>query len=616
MGIINILDTQTANMIAAGEVVDRPASALKELIENSIDAESKFIVIEIKNGGKSYIRVTDDGTGIDKDDIDYAFFRYSTSKIRSVEDLNHIYSLGFRGEALASISTIGKVEALTKTRDNNMGIQVLVENGKIKEKNIIGCQDGTTMIVKDIFYNLPVRQKFLKDENVESNYIGNIVNKLSLGNPNISFKYIRDNKMTLKTPGNGDLSSCIYSVLGKEILKGLIEVKSTYDSIKVYGLISNNNVYRGNRSHQYIYINGRYIKSYFLSGIIQECYRSLIPINKYPVFILFIEMDPQLIDINVHPTKQEIKFKNEKAVKDVVQGIIRDSLKSGLKIHDINFTESKKDEKSKENIDYIDIVTENRDDKHYNDNVYDYYNEKIEEQQKNGYNNYNEREIVVIDERENNTQKPHEEYNFIDNNTVQIKNIFKNCRKVGILFSTYILLEDRINDYVYLIDQHAAHERIMYEKYKKEYENENVAVQMLISPEVLDLTNDELNLAKDNKELFNKLGFEIEDFGYSSILIRGVPLIFGKPNNKELIYLIIDSLNNNIKSNYEVKIEKIMKIACTSAIKGGDKIHDMEIDSLINELGKAENPFTCPHGRPVFIKMSRKDLEKEFKRII
>ena len=339
MGKIKILDNLTIQKIAAGEVIERPASIVKELVENSIDANANNIVIEISEGGKSFIRISDDGDGIDEDDLKLAFERHSTSKLRTIEDIYNIMSLGFRGEALSSISSVSKVEVLSKTNSTQAGIQAQVEEGIIQSMDSVGCPKGTTMIIRDLFYNLPVRKNFMKTDKTEGNYISDIVYKLALGNYNKGFKFIRDNKVILQTNSNSDLKDNIYGILGKEFSDNLININFENNGIKIFGFISNNKFYRSNRSHQYIYINGRYIVNYGISSVIENQYKSLIPLSRFPVFILYIEMNPGDIDVNIHPTKQEIKFINNTNIHGIISNIVKESLNNSLYVPKMDFKE-------------------------------------------------------------------------------------------------------------------------------------------------------------------------------------------------------------------------------------------------------------------------------------
>ncbi|WFA09730.1 DNA mismatch repair endonuclease MutL [Tissierella sp. Yu-01] len=625
MGKIKLLDNLTIQKIAAGEVIERPSSIIKELVENSLDANCKNIVIEIKDGGKTYIRVTDDGDGISEDDLQLAFKRHSTSKLREIDDLYRIFTLGFRGEALSSIAAVSKVEILTKTNDTSAGLHAFIEEGNITSLENVGTPKGTTMIVRDLFYNLPVRKKFLKSDLTESNKISDMVNKLALGNYKTTFKFIKDNRIVLKTNNNEDIKENIYTILGKDITKGLNSVEFKSDNIEIKGFISNNNLYRSNRNHQYLYINGRYIVNYALTSVIEQQYKSLIPINRYPVFILYINMNPNELDVNIHPTKQEVKFTGVTDIYGILGKMVKDTLFNSINIPKFDvIKETKQKEELIELFNNPDkevefpILTE-----HNNIIVKDYT--EVDFTKKDLYleNEIAAKAINVISE--NNTisiDHDHEhEYNFIDNNFTESEdpdkeNELYNLSPLCVVFNTYIIAENHKLNKVFFIDQHAAHERVMYERYKKEYENESINTQQLIVPEIIDLSISEFNDLLHNKEYFINLGFDIEEFGQNSIAIRGVPFIFGKPNIKNLFLDLLDNLDKDLKSSYDTKLEKLMKLACTSAIKGGYRIDKLEINSLLKDLSKCENPYSCPHGRPTVIEVTKKDLEKQFLRIM
>ncbi len=602
---IKILDEKTIQKIAAGEIIERPSSVVKELIENSLDANASNITIEIRQGGKSYIRITDDGDGILEEDLSIAFKRHSTSKLTNADDLYRIMSFGFRGEALASISTVSKVEVLTKTNKDKFGVQAFVEEGKIIDKKPVGCPKGTTMIVRDLFYNVPVREKFLKSDISEANHINDIVYKLALGNPGVSFKYIRDNKIIFQTSNNNDILTNIYTLLGEDFSKNLLEINYEDIDFRIYGYISNNTFYRSNRKHQYIYVNNRYVDNNHISNLIECKYKSIIPINRFPVFIIFIDVDPSFIDVNIHPNKQQIKFINQNKLDSKLEYIINSQLNKNLSIPKKEFHEKKQNDNTNEIPRlYREILLE--EDKLEKDK------EVINLDKKNkiaeseiDYNNINK----VYKENTITAKEKEEDLN-------DLKNVLNRLRPIGIIFSTYILAEDPLYDKLLIIDQHAAHERIIFERYKNEYEKEMVAIQHLITPQILELTNTELEIVKKNINLFNRLGFIVEEFGTNSVIIRGVPILFGKPQTKKLFLELVDTISNDIKSTYEFKLDKIIKIACTEAIKSGDRIENIEVDSLLQQLGNTSNPYTCPHGRPTIIQITKKDLEKEFKRIM
>lgn len=611
MNKIKLLNKQVIQKIAAGEVVERPASIVKELIENSLDANAKSITIEIKNGGKSFIRVTDDGDGIHEKDVELAFTRHSTSKLFDIDDLYNIMTLGFRGEALASISAISKVELLTKTKGANAGIHVFIEEGEIKSMEKVGSAKGTTMIIKDIFYNLPVRKKFLKSDSAEGNNISDIVNKIALGNCNTSFKLIKDNKIVLSSNKTENLKENIYSILGKDMTRELIPIDYKDDYIKLEGYISNNNLYRSNRNHQYLYLNGRYITNYQLANAIEKNYTTNIPSNKHPVFILFLDINPNEVDVNIHPTKQEVKIGDIHRVYDSIYGIVKGTLNQSLSSHKII---------SK------DVSLQQKEIPKLFDFNGDYEDQEliIKDLTSNSYQNNDlkeENNFIDIEVRE---APPGGDMEFIEDSDVVKKPLdtksnllgqIEGARIIGAFFNTYILLENKNKDHLYIIDQHAAHERILYEKIKKEYEMESINVQKLLTPEIFRLTNKEFNLVFENIDMFDNLGFEISEFGHNTIQIRGVPFVFGKPNIRGLFLEILDNIDNKIKSNYEVKLDKIMKLSCTNAVKSGDYLDNIEVDTLVKDLIICENPFNCPHGRPTIIEVDKNEIERYFLRI-
>lgn len=621
MSKIRMLDNLTIQKIAAGEVIENPSSIVKELVENSIDANAKNIIVDIINGGKDSIRVTDDGDGIDEADLKIAFERHSTSKLRDIDDIYKIISLGFRGEALASISGVAKVEVLTKTKEANSGLHGIVREGGITSIDTVGCPKGTTMIVNDLFYNLPVRKKFLRNDITEGNHISGTANKLALGNPQTAFKFIRDNKAILQTPGNGNLIDTIYSVLGKDFSKNLISIKYKDGYISIDGFISNNNLYRGNRGHQFLYMNGRYIVNHVIGKAIENRYKSIIPINRFPAFILNINIDPMEIDVNIHPSKQEIKFIDKDRVVGTISNVIEKNLVSSLYVPQMSLN-IKGREKSKSKEEYIPKLFEMDEFKPSENIIIKDFT--VDKSDKDIYDNSSNTWELDIEEpvydtiQDTNSIKAEPKDN-IPKEEIRLQNkqdLLSDTIPIGRVFDTYIIGESREKEKIYFIDQHAAHERIMYEKYKKEYEEEKIVVQQLLAPEVIELNNVDMSKCVENIDVFKRLGFDLEEFGPNSIAIRGVPLLFGNPQNKELFLDILDNINPDMQNNYITRIDKIMKIACTNAIKSGDSIDNMEILALFEDLRQCENPFTCPHGRPTIIEMTKRDIEKNFLRII
>ena len=611
MGIIKLLDSLTIQRIAAGEVIERPSSIIKELVENSLDANSKNITIEINQGGKSYLRVTDDGDGIIEEDIPGAFMRHSTSKLKAIEDLDSIITLGFRGEALSSVAAVAKVEMLTKTINDSAGIHAYIEEGNVKSMDKVGTPKGTTIVVSDLFYNLPVRKKFLKSDLSEGNSISNMVYKLALGNYNVSFKYIKDSKVVLNTNCNNNMKENIYTILGKDIVNGLTPVSFKSDKLRIHGFISNNTLYRSNRSHQYIYINGRYINSYPISSAIEHHYTSLIPLNRFPVFILYIDIHPSEMDVNIHPTKQEVKFVNSNDIFGIISNVVKNSLYPSLNVPKFEIS---KNEKPKLEIEKLYDLNDTQ-----NIVIRDYSEMSLFSDNKLPDNNFLDTNTQLQEVHEFKNNIVISDYGFPDSSKeieIKIEKILPEITPISVVFGTYILGENRKLDKLFIIDQHAAHERVMYEKYKKEYALEKINIQQLISPEIIELTNSEMNDLSKNLELFKQLGFELEEFGPSSYAIRGVPFLFGKPNIKNLFLDILDSLEKDIKNMYDTRVDKIMKLACSCAIKSGDKLQDIEIKSLLNNLSKCDNPYTCPHGRPTIIEITKRDIEKQFLRIM
>ena len=611
---IKLLDEYTIQKIAAGEIIERPASVIKELVENSLDAKATNIVVEITNGGKDYIRVTDDGEGILDSDLDLAFKRHSTSKIETVEDLFKIVSFGFRGEALSSISAVAKVEVLTKTSYSLTGTQAFVENGEIISKKPVGCPKGTTMIVRDLFYNIPVRRGFLKSESNESSYIDDTLYRFALGNTDVSFKYIKDNKVIFNTSKNNSLISNIYSLLGKDFSNNLIKVDYKSKNAHIYGYISNNTLYRGNRKHQYLYVNKRHVRNKIITNLIEDKYKSLIPINKFPVFILFIDVDPSFVDVNIHPTKQEIKFLNQDEINNSLENMIFNALNNNIYIQKLTFEREKKEPDYEElpllfekNLIDINVVDNN-----VVDNNNESYNYIYKDNEKN--KDIKEFNIDVINQAPKENVQMEEDLE--PKSLKEPINFLNSFRIIGVVFNTYILLEDIENEKLLIMDQHAAHERVMYERYKREFESEKIAIQNLLTPEILELSTWEVDIVNKNSKLLKDLGFIVEEFGQNSIILRGVPLLFGIPQAKNFFIEILDGLTKDLKSGYDIKLDKIMKIACSKAIKGGDRITDVEIEKLIEQLKNADNPYTCPHGRPTIIEITKKDIEKEFKRIM
>ncbi len=603
MSKIKVLDNLTIQKIAAGEVIERPASIVKELIENAIDAGGDQIIIEISDAGKDFIRITDNGEGMDESDLKLAFERHTTSKLFSVEDLGRILTMGFRGEALSSICAVSKIEVLTRQKGMDAGLMGFVEDGILKSITPTGAPVGTTMIIRKLFYNLPVRKRFMKSKVAEDNAITEIVTRLAVGNPSIAFKYIKDNRVIFNTTGTGNVKNTIFQLLGKELASGLKKISISTVDFKINGHISDNNLYRSNRHHQYLYVNGRYVVDYRLSKILEKQYNTLIPINRYPVFVLFIEIDPSDVDVNIHPTKQEIKFTNDTNIYQKLEAALRNNIDAIMRIPNADSKPKLKAEKEIHPPIWDLDSSNNYNTKDRNENI------DVVDEKSIVFVDYSSKDIEIINESEEQLKENQEEYN-------KPKILFTSLRTIGTAFKTYIITEDVSTSKIYIIDQHAAHERIMYERLLKGFEKESVHVQQLLQPIVLDLGQTEYNTTMDNIGHFKKIGFIVESFGDKSIILRGVPLIFGSPDNKRLFLDLLDQMDERLPSSYETRIEKIIMLACTSAIKAGDSVADIEASALLSQLEDCDNPYTCPHGRPTIIEMTRKELEKRFLRVL
>lgn len=658
--IINILDDLTINKIAAGEVVERPASVVKELIENSIDAGANKISIDIIDGGKTLIKITDNGIGIPSSEVEKSFLRHATSKIKKIDDLYDLYSLGFRGEALASISAISKLEMTTKTKDEMIGTKIFVEGGKIVSKEPIGSTNGTTIIIKEIFFNTPARQKFLKSTHAETINISDLMNKLAIGNPNVQFKYTNNNKQMLNTPGDGKLINTIRSIYGKEITENLINIEFKCNHFKIDGYIGNNNIYRSNKNLQHIYINKRFVKSKIIIDAITESYKSIIPIGKHAVCFLNIEVDPACIDVNIHPNKLEVKFEKEQEVYIELRDFLKVKLiHSNLigkyatyndkktqpriainnreksidyEFKNNNFIEanSKNNTTNKEKNEFIEVVSLSSE-KPIDEfpSVSEVLNASIENELKNTSYlgeevvNDNIQEEFQVDRPKQIDSFKNEDSNYLEKSikdgeeeyltNSKLKFSLYGYSVIGVVFNTYIILSK--DDSMYLLDQHAAHERILYERYMDKFYRQDINMQILLDPVILEVSNVDMLQIENHLELFMKFGFELEVFGNNHVMIRCVPTIFGIPETEKFILQIIDNIDE-ITSNYDLKGERFASMACRSAIKANDKIYDIEIKSLLEQLENCENPFTCPHGRPIMVEISKTEIEKMFKRIM
>lgn len=770
MGNIVLLDDSTINKIAAGEVIERPASVVKEVVENSIDAGATAITVEIRNGGISYIRVTDNGKGISNDDLEIAFERHATSKLRSVEDLDEIKSMGFRGEALASIASIAKVTLDSKTADSDAGYEIVVEGGNILSKSETGCPKGTSITIENLFYNTPVRYKFLKKDFTESGYIEDVITRIALVHPEISIKLINTGKTVIQTSGNGEIKPVIYNIYGKEIADNLIDIEYTYEDILVKGVIGKPVISRSNRSNQLFFVNNRYIKDKTLSGAAEQAFKGFVTIGKHGFLVLNIEMDPRKVDVNVHPAKLEVRFQEETKIFKAIYHAIRDGLLKGDLVADtasIDKIDSEKTRYNTENItlnpkiekinstNFRDILNA----KQYSSNIQGMPNsqgvsnlegiqnsqsvqdtqntqnignaqsekinkfeedtQKVEEQNEatfedvmaklqkmqNIVEKINSKEDTQITENKDKdtcvitensaenkveatngdvnetTEKNIENKNEVLNenanevternseNKMELQNnddnsrfldmyektfgiavkkkeepeqdglnvekefkpittqdnvsVFEDESKyltkpiykfVGIAFTTYIIIE--MKSELYIIDQHAAHERIMYEKIKENYYSSNTKnSQLMLLPDIITLTHKEMEIYKDNRELFQKAGFIVEEFGDNTVKLSGVPDVLIDLETKELFLETLDEINTVARTaKQEIEDKFIATVACKAAVKAHMVLATEEVTQLLDKLLQLPNPFTCPHGRPTAIRMTKNDIEKKFSR--
>lgn len=765
MGNIVLLDDLTINKIAAGEVIERPASVVKELVENSIDAGATNINIEIKNGGISYIRVTDNGKGLLPDDMEIAFERHATSKIRSAEDLEKVKSMGFRGEALASIAAIANVEMKSKTMDNQTGYEIVVKGGDIISKQEVGCPNGTTITIENLFFNTPVRYKFLKKDFTEAGYIEDIITRIALINPQIAIKLINSGKTIIQTSGNGDLIGVIYNIYGKDVAENILDVKYEYEDIKITGVIGKPSIARSNRSNQLFFVNKRYIKDKTLTSSAEQGFKGMLTIGKYGFLILNLEINPQKVDVNVHPAKLEVRFEEESKVFKAVYHSIKDTLLKNDLVKNTEknyFTEGtiekentttlfnrmlEKGSKKEESINNKNIIEQIYNNKRELPNKEQYTNNfnniigkmaeikkgietykeeqgiktieipkkeenkikndiKLQDEQNNGNNEIedtvklnlpieNNQDTIVItpeikeelaqklqdgetqvvdissiiekDKEINLNNKETEEKPELSdivkqNNNEYVKQDFDNMytnifgrtpiekkieeepkeyiledakittgenisvfenkeefpipsyKFIGIAFSTYIILE--LNKELYILDQHAAHERIMYEKVKENYySDENKDSQLMLLPDIITLTHKEMDIAKENIEMFEKAGFMLEEFGENTIKLTGVPNICLDLDTKELFLETLDEINTVARTaKQEIEEKFIATVACKAAVKANMALTKEEVEKLMDKLLLLPNPFTCPHGRPTAIRMTKTDIEKKFSR--
>lgn len=665
---INVLPKNIADLIAAGEVVERPSSVIKEFVENSIDAGAKKITVEIQNGGKTYMRVTDDGCGIERDDVKKAFISHATSKISSVSDLDAIATLGFRGEALASVCAVSRIELMTATADSDTGTRYVIEGGEEKLIDDVGSPVGTTIVVRDLFYNIPARLKFLKKDVQEGNYIASILEKMALSNPDIAFKFIRDGKLAFQTPGDGDLKSAIYAVLGKEFTAQLLPAESDMNGIRVTGFVTKPTAGRGSRSMQTFFVNGRYVKSVVFMSALEAAYKNSIMVGKYPACVLFVELPYAAVDVNVHPAKTEVRFFEEKKVFDAVYNCALGAINSDksrvqasfstakafieqpqkaeqLKINDVvkaTNIEAEKAVKQPERSFVIKEFGSSATSNEFNPVMKSPEAENVKQLDflKDDYlkpkvNVFTPKEIIIDssvgnDESFENNTEPLNKNEIADTveatdlitatdiehvsvdvieNKAELKIDYK---YIGEAFNTYLIAE--LEGKLVLIDKHAAHERILFEKFKNQGVGES---QMMLLPVTVTLSADEYSAVMDNIDILENAGYEVSDFGDRTIKLNACPPQLVDENLAEVITEIAGYLACNIKTLMPEKLDWIYhSMACRAAIKAGNFTSRYEAERFVGTVLGDESIRYCPHGRPVLIELTERELEKQFKRIV
>lgn len=663
MANIQVLDQITIDKIAAGEVIEHPASIIKELVENAIDAGASAVTVEIKEGGISFIRITDNGCGIPKEEVPLAFLRHSTSKIRSVDDLTTVASLGFRGEALSSIAAIAQVELITKTKDEVTGTRYRIEGGAEKAIEDTGAPDGTTFLVHQIFYNTPARRKFLKTPMTEASHVSELMTRLALSHPEVSIQFINNGQEKLHTSGNGKLKDIVYHVFGRDIANNLLETNERIDGIQVQGFIGKPIISRGNRNYENYFINGRYVKSNIIAKAIEDAYKDFTMQHKYPFTVLHFTMDGTDLDVNVHPTKMELRFSNQQGVYNFVYNALKQTLSEPELIPRVELPETKevpvKAEKiveQKQEQPMTPVREERKPPVIEEEKNLDYFMKKMRErvtayhqqalevkptpqpsvvQESVNYEALPASQPVAVNEpapeqltvpkepmpeqavatREKKSVVIEKQLDFFEEKLLTKKAV-QEYKIIGQLFETYWLVE--FHEQLYIIDQHAAHERVLYEKTLRGMKDREFTSQYLSPPIILNLSMQEEEALNTHMDIFTNIGFEIEPFGGDSYAIRAVPDNLFSIAKRELFTEMLDQLVDGIHSSLapDIVAEKVASMSCKAAVKGNSRLSAAEVETLIGELLELENPYHCPHGRPTIIAMTKRELEKKFKRIV
>lgn len=672
MSKIHVLNQDTINKIAAGEVIERPMAVVKELTENAIDAGAGAITVEVKDGGKALIRMTDNGVGMNEEDVRLAFTPHATSKIDDAEDLLRVSTLGFRGEALASISSVSQLEMVTKTRNELMGCRYEADGGKERTLEAVGCPDGTTILVRNLFFNTPARLKFLKSSPTEAGYINTLIERLALSHPDISFRFINQNQTKLHTSGNGNLKDVIYHIYGKDITSNLLEVDASEVSCQVKGFIGKPIISRGNRNYMNYFINGRYIKSSTIHKAIEDAYQPYTMQHRYPFTVLHFTVAPELMDINVHPQKMEIRFSDAQGIYQSVYHAISEALKHREFIPEVSLASPasqpvpKKGQATakpvrepemfeKKRMQSVQILEEIKkqdeilkqqgimresavygkqdraDASKIMDDVSDMESTKaagnavpnIRQTEEAVSTAPNIGQVEIVENIVQNTEHTKEvKYNvhnpvqesFFDKGILS-EQAQKEVKIIGQVFDTYWILQ--YDNAMYMVDQHAAHEKVLYERFMKQFSEKKPMVQLLQPPVVLTLTMQEEQAVKEHMSVFEELGYQIEPFGGREYVVNGVPAHLPQIGNEELLKEVIDAMvDEHSRPTPDILKDKIASMSCKAAVKGNNRLPREQMEELLRELMTLENPYHCPHGRPTMIKMTKTELDKKFKRIV
>lgn len=636
-GIIHVLDSETIDKIAAGEVVEKPASVIKELVENSIDAGADKITVEIKEGGIAFIRVTDNGCGIAKEDLENAFLRHATSKILNVDDLNSIHSLGFRGEALSSISAVAQVEMITKKPENFMGLKVNCNGGSMEDIEEIGAPDGTTIIVRNLFYNTPVRKKFLHTSMTEASYISELMQHIAMSHPDISVSFIQNGQTRFFTSGNGDLEEVIFRIYGKEVSRNMLEVDAEKNGIRIKGFIGKPILGRANRNYETFFVNGRYIKSKIISSAVEEGYKTFLMQHKYPFSVLHFTIDGKDIDVNVHPTKMEIRIMEPVPVCEFIKETIKNTLNDSMLIRDypddeavedgfmLKASSAVKENKSapepfeinrirKETMAESEVTTANQMVRESPDYQYKIIG-KPEPRPSLKTNRYKSGDNIIKQESAPIITKAVQMEMFQEALDHMDENRLNGLKIVGQVFDTYWIVEFEEN--LYFVDQHAAHEKVNYESFIQKLKEKQNTTQMVMPPIIVSLSVSEMNVYHEFEPYFSDLGFEIESFGKDELAIRGIPQDLYGTEEKDLFLTVLDELMDSpVRGTPDVILLKIASMSCKAAVKGNQHLSYEEAKVLLKRLFSLENPYHCPHGRPTMFSMSKQEVDKKIKRIV